>query len=255
MIHTPEELGGKTCSKCKKSAILEQKYSGRNLCVTHCMADIESRAKHELRRHNWLSSHDSIAVGLSGCAVSAAVLAFLHTLTRCRRDITLCAIHLSRESSKESDQNRKNAITVAEQTDVPLIIEPFSLDFLSDQLDLVAKKRGITKVAYGYHLEDLSSKILAEVILGDVSSLLYGDDRIDRSHIAPFRIIPQKEALLYAKAKYPDITWSLTDFKDDAARALDTYSCKHPSVHHAIIGLCDRIAQTKQHAEFSRIDR
>jgi len=50
------------------------------------------KAKHEIRRHRWITPGDHIAVALSGDKSSAALLYFLKKLTSNRRDISISAI-------------------------------------------------------------------------------------------------------------------------------------------------------------------
>ena len=40
--------------------------SGLHLCEQHFEADVEAKAKHEIRRHRWMIPGDHIAVALSG---------------------------------------------------------------------------------------------------------------------------------------------------------------------------------------------
>ncbi len=80
------------CSKCGRTAVVFQTYSGQHLCLHHFTADVEAKAKHEIRRNHSLKSGDHIAVGLSGDASSSALLYFLKKLTSNRRDIRISAI-------------------------------------------------------------------------------------------------------------------------------------------------------------------
>ena len=80
------------CDKCRKEAVLFQEYSGQHLCKQHFTADLERKAKHDIRRHRCLAPGDHIAVALSGDANSSALLFFLKKLTSSRRDIRISAI-------------------------------------------------------------------------------------------------------------------------------------------------------------------
>src|SRR4030043_1868131 len=82
------------CDKCRKTAVLFQEYSGQHLCSQHFEADVEAKAKHEIRRHQWMSPGDHIAVALSGDSCSSALLYFLKKLTANRRDIRISAISI-----------------------------------------------------------------------------------------------------------------------------------------------------------------
>jgi tRNA(Ile)-lysidine synthase TilS/MesJ len=222
------------------------------------MIDFETRAKREIRSRHWLSPNDSIAVALSGGAGSTASLLLLHKLFSCRRDITLCAIHIDEGIS--SFRETKNMSSIAEQIGVPCITKTFEKVYgmTVDQyaanhkdvcawcekqrqllIDQIAREHNITRIAYGYHLEDISRAVLADIVEGDPSVLLYGDRRIDAKHIAPLYMIPKKEVVLYSGVttliQCPYAEQSGIDL-------LDKYADRHPSVHHAIASLSQRIS-------------
>ena len=70
------------CNKCRRDAILFQEYSGQHLCKYHVEADVEAKAKYEIRRNRWMTPGDHIAVALSGGKNSSALLYFLKKLIR-----------------------------------------------------------------------------------------------------------------------------------------------------------------------------
>jgi tRNA(Ile)-lysidine synthase TilS/MesJ len=250
------------CSKCHKPAIIKQEYSGNIFCHSHLIADVEAKVKREIRNRSWLSPHDSIAVALSGGVGSIVCLLLLHKLFARRRDITLCAIYIY--EGIDSFRDPKDVISIAEQIGVPCITRTFkeAYGMTVDQyaahqenicvwcdtkrqllIDLVAQEHNITKIAYGYHLEDFSSAVVTGIVKGDPSSLLYGDTRIDAKHIAPLCLVPKKEVLLYS-----DITtmiqcpYTKQSVNNGITEILDQYAKRHPSVHHAIVGLSHRIS-------------
>ena len=252
---------GSLCSKCREPAIIEQHYSGNALCHSHFIADVEAKAKRVIRTHNWLSSNDSIAVALSGGEASAAVFFFLHKLTKHRRDIRLSAIHI--DEGIANFQRKEDAISIAEKAGVPCIISSFAdaygktVDQYATQeedvcvwcerkrhqlLDQIAQEQGFTKIAYGYHLEDISTAVLTHIIQGDPSFLLDGDTCNDETHIAPFRLIPKKEVILYSGMRsFARCPYAKQDVKGEIEEILGNYTKKHPSVHHAIVSLSDKI--------------
>jgi len=105
-------------------------------------------------------------------------------------------------------------------------------------LDQIAREHTITKIAYGYHLEDISMAVLTGVLEGDPSSLLYGDRRIDARHIAPLLMVPKKEVILYSGIT----TLAQCPYASVHEDILDQYADRHPSVHHAIVSLSHRIS-------------
>ena len=251
------------CSKCRKPAIIKQEYSGNILCHSHLIADVEAKAKRMIRTRNWLSSQDSIAVALSGGEASTAVLFFLHKLFGCRKDITLCAIHI--DEGIASFQRKEKAISIAEQIGIPCILGSFAEAYgmtvdtyatwgkdicawCEEKRHLllyqIAQEHGFTKVAYGYHLEDISTAVLSHIVCGDPSLLLEGNRHIDATHIAPFCMIPKKEIVLYSGMKSsPRCPYAKHDIKSEIAELLEQYANRHPSVHHAIVNLSDHISR------------
>ncbi|HQD25394.1 MAG TPA: tRNA(Ile)-lysidine synthase, partial [Methanoculleus thermophilus] len=73
------------CSKCRREAIIYQRYSGLHLCEQHFNRDFEAKAKRAIREHRWIQSGDTVAVALSGDGDSSALLYFLSRLLRERR--------------------------------------------------------------------------------------------------------------------------------------------------------------------------
>ena len=259
---TGSELEENTrCSKCSKPAIIKQDYSGQYLCHSHFIIDFEAKAKREIRTRNWLSPNDSIAVALSGGAASTACLLLLHKLFSCRRDITLYAIHIDEGIS--SFRETKNVLSIAERLGVSCITKTFEETYgmTVDQyavnqgdicvwcekqrqllLDQVAREHNITRIAYGYHLEDISRAVFTSLVEGDPASLLHGDPRIDAKHIAPLCMIPEKEVVLYSGVT---ILTECPYRKQSELDLLDQYADRHPSVHHAIVSLSRRISDKR----------
>ena len=252
--------GGVRCSKCFEPAIIKQDYSGQYFCHSHFMIDFETKAKREIRNRHCLSPNDSIAIALSGGAASTACLLLLHKLFSCRRDITLCAIHIDEGIS--SFRDLQNIISIAEEVGVLCITRTFEETYgmTVDQyaanqegvcvwcekqrqllLDQIAQEHNITKIVYGYHLEDISRTVLTDIVKGDPSSLLYGDTRIDTKHIAPLYMIPKKEVMLYSAVT----TMMQCPYAEQSVHEidlLDQYAARHPSVHHAIVSISHRIS-------------
>jgi tRNA(Ile)-lysidine synthase TilS/MesJ len=225
------------------------------------MIDFETKAKREIRNRHWLSPHDSIAVAFSGGAASTACLLLLHKLFACRRDIRLCTIHI--DEGIHSFRDPKHVISIAERVGVPCITKTFeeAYGMTVDQytahqedvcawcekkrqllLDQIAREHNITRIAYGYHLEDFSRAMLNAIVKGDPSPLLYGDTRVDAEHISPLHMIPKKEVLLYSGITTPvQCPYAKQTVKNEID-LLDRYADRHPSVHHAIVSLFQRIS-------------
>ena len=106
------------CDKCRGTAVLFQEYSGKHLCRQHFVADVEAKAKHEIRRHRGIIPGDHIAVALSGDNCSTAVLCFLKKLTLNRRDIRISAITV--DEGIAGYRNPENAIRIGKIAGHPL---------------------------------------------------------------------------------------------------------------------------------------
>ena len=208
------------CNKCRGNAILFQEYSGLHLCKQHFEADVEVKAKHEIRRHRWITPGDHIAVALSGDKSSAALLYFLKKLTSNRRDITISAISIDEGITGYRDP--KNAMRIAELLDTECIMGSFKDNFGTtvDEiatlkgtlsctycrvlrnflLNQIAQKHAITKLALSQTLEERGVSVLKNLLLG-IPEILVNSEREARGkipRIRPFISVPHKEVALYA---------------------------------------------------------
>lgn len=75
------------CSRCADEAVLFQKASGAALCMRHLTADIESRAKKEIRNKGGISSGERIFIQSSVPEAAFALRIFLSSLFQKRSDI------------------------------------------------------------------------------------------------------------------------------------------------------------------------
>ncbi|HJJ33832.1 MAG TPA: hypothetical protein O0X19_05615 [Methanocorpusculum sp.] len=75
------------CSRCADEAVIFQKASGAALCRRHLTADIESRAKKEIRNKGGISSGERIYIRSSSPVKTLALRIFLSALFLKRSDI------------------------------------------------------------------------------------------------------------------------------------------------------------------------
>ncbi|MDD2470705.1 MAG: hypothetical protein PHY67_02550 [Methanocorpusculum sp.] len=75
------------CSRCSKEAVLTQSYSGLSLCGTHAAADIEAKARKELRQKGGLPSGSRVFVEEDNTFRTFALRIFLGNLLAKRTDV------------------------------------------------------------------------------------------------------------------------------------------------------------------------
>ena len=258
------------CSKCRRQAILYQRYSGLHLCKTHFIADFEAKAKRAIRNHRWIVRKDRIAVALSGGKDSSALLYFLKKLIGERRDVTLSAITIDEGIAGYRDN--RVAARIAETIGAELIVASFEDMFgvtvdavvrakgdrlscsycgvLRRQcLNRIAKEHGITKLALGFNLDDEAQSVLMNVLRGDADRLLRPTAPVSGlvPRIRPFLSIPEREVALYAFLHVEGVEIGRCPYSHNALRAdvrsvLNDYDWRHPSTKYALVNLGERLA-------------
>ena len=256
------------CSKCHRDSIVFQSYSGLYLCSQHIIADVEAKAKKVIRAHGWLKSGDHIAVFLSGDQSSSALLYFLKKLTAQRHDIRITAIIITDKKSANSDTLRAKRIAECLDTEFlevsrseesdsragtfmekkqdlsPLPIFPTSHSILPDS---IAKKHGITKIAWGLCLDDAAGVVLDHVIRGDGEKLVRNRSTMDTLiRICPFIAVTAAEVSLYAElcgcGNEIIINPELGDgLYKDVNDMLDRYTNNHPATKYALLNLGENL--------------
>jgi len=267
------------CSKCRRQAVLYQRYSGLHLCKAHFIADFEAKAKRAIRTHRWIVPHDRIAVVLSGGKNSSALLYFMQKLLGKRRDITLCAItidegvggcHDSRVAARIAESFKTELIVASIQEMCGVTIDEAARaqgdrlscsqgDVLRLQcLNRVAKDHGISKLALGFTLDDEAQTVLMKVLLGEGDRLFLPDAPADGlvPCIRPFLTVPEREVALYAHlhgegfevGRCPDAQDAL---RSDVRAVLDDYDRRHPSTKYALVNLGERLASCRGIADLA----
>ena len=258
------------CNKCRRNAVLFQEYSGQHLCKQHFEADVEAKAKHEIRRHQWMIPGDHIAVALSGDQSSSAVLYFLKKLTSNRRDIRISAISIDEGIAGYRD--RAYAMRIAELLETECIKGSFQESFgiTVDEiartkstnlsctycrvlrnflLNRIAREQGVTKLAVGYTLDERAVSVLKNVLQGSPESLVNAEraarEKIPR--IRPFISVPYKEVALYADYHVKGCDQSRcpyhnTPFEEDVQAMLNEFTIRHPATKYALLSLEKNLA-------------
>ena len=253
------------CSKCRMMAVFFQEYSGLYLCHQHFDADVEAKAKHEIRRHRWMAHEDHIAVALSGDAGSSALLFFLKKLTSDRRDICISAISV--DEGIAGYHCPEDAERIADLLDTECILGSFKETFgrtydeivFSENvaisrtccrvlreflLNRIALEHGITKLAFGYTLDDAAISVLRNIIRGCPEVLANPDRNFRRKlpRIAPFIAVPENEVTLYAdlhvkENKQSTCPYHNKQFEDDVHTMLNSFTHRHPGTKYALLDL------------------
>jgi len=254
------------CSKCRRDAVIYQRYSGLHLCEQHFNRDFEAKAKRAIREHRWIASGDTVAVALSGGKDSSAVLYFLHKLLRERRDIRLMAITVDEGIAGYRDPARARAI--AETVGVPLVTASFrdeygvTLDEIMDRrgtglsctcsvtlrralLNRLARGAGATKIACGFNLDDEAQSVLMNVLRGDPKLFACPGGEEGEGivpWIKPFIYIPEREVALYASLHTPgfdlaDCPYTGDALREDVREILDDYTSRHPATNYSLVNL------------------
>lgn len=258
------------CNKCRRNAVLFQEYSGQHLCKQHFEADVEAKAKHEIRRHQWLIPGDHIAVALSGDQRSSALLYFLKKLTSDRRDIRISAISIDEGIAGYGDP--ASAIRIAELLDTECIMGSFQESFGTtvDEishikgttlsctycrvlrnflLNRIAIEHGITKLAVGHTLDEGAASVLKNVLQG-VPEILVSSERAVRGiipQIRPFISVPHEEVALYAGLHVKGYNqfrcpYNNKPFEEDVQRMLKEFTIRHPATKYALLSLEKNLA-------------
>jgi uncharacterized protein (TIGR00269 family) len=251
------------CNKCRREALLFQEYSGLHLCRHHFEADLERKAKHEIRSHRWLVPNDHIAVALSGDAGSSALLYFLKKLTASRRDIRISAITVDEGIAGYRDTRiakgfaglsgtacigvsfrERFGVTLDEIADRKGITDACTYchvirDFL---LKETAAEHGITKLASGEDLDDRSAQVMEHILKGAPEIPVHRRQGSEIPWIRPFAGIPRQEVALYASFHGGDMNqyrcpYNTAPFEKDVQVMLNDLTARHPATKHALVNL------------------
>ena len=258
------------CSKCRRPAIIFQHYSGLHLCRTHFVADFESKAKRAIRQHRWITPGDRIGVAMSGGKDSSALLHFLVKLLGKRRDVSLTAFTI--DEGIRGYRDYSPARRIAEDLGIEHISASFAEHFgitvddivrkkgdrlscsfcgvLRRQLlNRIAKQQGVTRLAFGFNLDDEAQSVLMNVLRGDADRLLrpagVAEGLIPR--IKPFIYIPEREVALYALINVEGFEIGRCPYSHNALRAdvrdlLNDYAWRHPATRYSLVNLGERLA-------------
>jgi len=253
------------CAACRREAVVFQPYSGKHLCPVHFKKDFEAKAKRTIRKHRWLLPGDHTAVVLTGDAADAALLVFLHGLTKDRRDVKLSAIVIdegsdgtgaAREVAGEcgvevlsgsfADRygTTRDAIGRAEADGAARACRVLAGDLAAE----IAAAHGITRLAVATTVDDRALQFFSDLLGGTVEQTLFVPETLGRARvpvIRPFMDIPKMEVYRYAElcgAGTAGITTTGPVECSDAGAALAAYDSRHPATKFALANLAGTLA-------------
>ena len=248
------------CDKCRREAVIYQKYSGLHLCHEHFIADFESKAKKAIRFSGGLAGRDHVAVAGSGDYKSIALMHFLNALTSGRRGIRLMGILTG------SDDTCGGAEEVAASLGIRCIVLPRESGEEGDSVsqhgkehacggfwagpdssvERIAAGEDVTRIACGTSLDDAALSVLTSFLKGEPGKVVHqvaGSSRIPR--LFPFLHIPDREIALYARLtsrkKDRSHEHSIDPFDREIKNLLDEFSSRHPSAPHSLVNLGERL--------------
>lgn len=257
------------CSKCGRQEVIFQNYSGLHLCRDHFREDLLHKAKKTVRQNSWLVPGKRYAVALSGGLVSCALLDFMYTLVGKRKDIGLVAMTIQTTGNVAMERSRIMTGTYG----VPWIIAPDADDGEKDlqirrdgsenmkkfspflfhesierQLVLKAEELEIDALVFGYTLEDHASRMLWDIISGNISQKTLGEKVNPKktSIIRPFMHIPRQELLLFS-GLFLDLVIPGSQENNNLPAShpiealLSDFSSRHPGAPYALVNTGEQI--------------
>jgi len=262
------------CQRCKKSAVIYQKYSNAHLCKLHFIEDVERKIKRDIRKFKMVQKGDRIAVALSGGKDSIVLLYVLHKIFQDRKDLEISAITIDEGIKGYRENTLEHAAQLTRELGIPHKIISFregfgvTLDELTTRkehaactlcgvlrknlLNKTARELGADKLAIGHNLDDESQTILMNYLRGDI-------DRLKRMlpdakqpglvmRIKPLRSIPEKEVALYGFLNDLPVSMDECPYAGEALRneireMINTYEVKHPGTKYSLLGGSETIAE------------
>lgn len=213
------------CDLCSRDAVTYIRYNGTHLCGEHFMRYVDRRVKREIRKQIRVKAGDKIAVAVSGGKDSMVALKMVSSVFGPRNGVEVHAITID----EGIDGYRPPSVDIVrrycEENGIEFHLRSFSeLGVTMDEIAPLsrdsspctycgvfrrrlmndeARKIGATYLATGHNLDDMSQSVMMNFVRGDVERLarLGPHEKVQPGLIPrflPLRLIPEKEALLYA---------------------------------------------------------
>jgi uncharacterized protein (TIGR00269 family) len=268
------------CSKCARTAVTYQPYSGAHLCDRHLIMDVERKVKHTIRQHRMIERGDTIAVAVSGGKDSSILLYLLNKLFGHRPDIELIAISIDEGIDGYRQQTLQTAKDLTEKLGITHILCEFKEEYgmtldeivakstdmgpcsfcgalRKHLLNKVARKIDATRLAVGHNLDDESQTVLMNMLRGDVERMVRLSPACVQPGLIlrskPLRDIPEREVALYAllqdiHVNLSDCPYAYSAIRGEVRVLLNDFEVKHPGTKYAILRSFDKIIEPLRHA-------
>ena len=261
------------CSKCRRPAVIFQRYSGQHLCRDHFLQDFTARVKKNIRQHQMIETGDRIAVAYSGGKDSGGLLHFLKTTFKDSRDLSFVEITIDEGIAGYRDMDGPRAFAnhlgVAWHTASFEDVYDLTMDEVVSRkgdsrscsfcgvlrrqiLNKTARDLGCTKLALGFNLDDEAQSVLMNVFRGDAAALTRTETKKEGflPRIRPFSTLPEREVALYSWyhvgsfADDPGCPYARSALRGDVRSLLNEYDFAHPATKYALMGLKEKLAGT-----------
>lgn len=247
------------CHFCGEPAVVFQPVTGRYLCGTHLVSDVEARVRATIEESGQIRPGDRIAVGLSGGKDSTALLVILSGIISAWPGASLVAITVDEGIVGYRADTLRAAESLTHRLGVEHRIVTFR-ELIGSDLDTLlngrvtqacticgilrkkaladaAREAGATSIATGHNLDDEAQSVLMNALRGDLPRLLR-DTGTGRSfeflpRIKPLAAIPEKEiaAYLFVQGLFsvlPECPYTKYALRAEVRTLLSAYEACHP---------------------------
>jgi uncharacterized protein (TIGR00269 family) len=247
------------CSVCEEPAVIHQRHTGRYLCGTHLIADLEQRVFETIASQQQVVPGDRVAVALSGGKDSTALLLILHRLFGSHNDIRLVAVTVDEGISGYREATVRSAVDLVRRLGIKHITVSFG-ELFGDSLDTFlngreaqacsicgilrkkalivgAERAGATKLATGHNLDDEAQSVLMNVLRGDLMRLVRnsGTDSGGRfiPRVKPLMYVHEKEIAAYLMLQgiweeLPECPYAIHALRREVRSMLGGIEYRHP---------------------------
>ena len=217
------------CDACDAPAIVDQPYRGAHVCDRHLAESVEERVRREIHRQLPRFGRGTVAVALSGGKDSSVALSLAARYFRRRPTVRVVALTVDEgiEGYRPPTVRAAEALAQALGVEHRIVRADEELGTTIDRtardlpgtvpcsfcgvwrrrlMNRAAREAGADALVLGFNLDDLAQTVLMNLVRGDLDRLVRMAPHRTRQEglvprIAPLALIPEREVLLYARAK------------------------------------------------------